>query len=171
LKFLPTVIDGAWVIEPDFKRDERGLFARVWDLDAFAAHGLSMAFVQCNNSLSHVKGTLRGLHWQREPAAEIKVVRCIRGAIYDVSADVRTHSPTLGKYAGVELTAGNRLWMYVPSGCAHGFLTLEDDSEVIYASTAPYAAYAERGIRWNDPKFAIKWPQTEPVVISGKDGF
>jgi dTDP-4-dehydrorhamnose 3,5-epimerase len=109
------------------------------------------------------------LHWQGDPFAEIKVVRCIRGAVYDVVADVRRTSPTFGQYAGVELSAENRRWLYVPSGCAHGYLALEDESEVLYAVTAPYVAAAENGIRWNDPTFDIKWPGMDRIIVSEKD--
>lgn len=160
---------GAWIIEPELNNDERGFFARVWDQEKFSAHGLSMDFTQCNNSASRLKGTLRGLHWQGDPFAEIKVIRCIRGAVYDVIADVRRASPTFGQYAGVELSAENRRWLYVPSGCAHGYLALKDESEVLYAVTAPYVAAAENGIRWNDPTFDIKWPSVGRIFVSEKD--
>lgn len=169
MKILPTVVDGVWIIEPQFNKDDRGLFGRVWDSEEFSANGLTMAFVQCNNSMSWHKGTLRGLHWQKEPFSETKLVRCIQGCIYDVVADVRPHSPTFGKYIGVEITSSNRQWLYVPSGCAHGYLTLEDRSEVLYAVTAPYVNHAEAGIRWNDPHFNIEWPVLDQIILSQKD--
>ena len=169
MKFIPMAVDGAWIIEPQFKSDDRGMFGRVWDSEEFSAHGLTMAFVQCNNSVSRQKGILRGLHWQKEPFGETKLIRCIKGSIYDVAADVRPYSPTFGKYAGVELTSNNRHWFYVPSGCAHGFLALEDDSEVLYAVTVPYAGHAEDGIRWNDPQFNIQWPAMDNIILSQKD--
>lgn len=169
MKFFPTAVEGAWIIEPQFKRDDRGLFGRVWDSGEFAAHGLTMAFVQCNNSISWHKGTLRGLHWQKEPFGETKLVRCVQGSVYDVVADIRPNSPTFGKYAGAELTFNNRLWIYVPSGCAHGYLALEDNSEVLYAVTASYVDHAEGGIRWNDPQFNIEWPVMDQIFLSQKD--
>jgi dTDP-4-dehydrorhamnose 3,5-epimerase len=169
MKFLKTSVSGAWIIEPEARVDERGFFARVWDADEFEKHGIASRFVQCNNSGSGQKGTLRGLHWQEEPFGEAKLVRCISGAIYDVIADVRAKSGTFGKWAGVDLTAENRRWLYVPEGCAHGYLTLENNSEVLYAVTAPYAPQAERGIRWNDKMFAIEWPHTGGMTLSKKD--
>jgi len=169
MKFIQTCVAGAWIIEPEPRIDDRGFFARVWDHNEFAARGLSMAFVQCNNSGSRWKGTIRGLHWQESPFAEIKLVRCTRGAVFDVVADVRPDSPTFGRWAGVELSADNRLWLYVPQLCAHGYMSLEDGSEVIYAVTAPYHPSAERGIRYNDPYFAIRWPNVGEILVSEKD--
>jgi dTDP-4-dehydrorhamnose 3,5-epimerase len=169
MKFSRTPVDGAWIIEPELRVDERGFFARVWDRDEFAAYGLSMQFAQCNNSASRLKGTLRGLHWQAEPFGEIKLVRCVRGAVFDAVADVRPHSATFGRWAGLELTEENRVWLYVPAGCAHGYLALEGNSEVLYATTAPYEPSAERGIRWNDPLFGIRWPDVGAIQVSQKD--
>lgn len=169
MKFVRTPVDGAWIIEPEPRVDERGFFARVWDQDEFAAHGLSMKFVQCNNSASRLRGTLRGLHWQAEPFGEVKVVRCVHGAVFDAVADVQPHSATFGLWTGLELSAENRVWLYVPAGCAHGYLALEENSEVLYATTTPYTASAERGIRWDDPQFGIKWPEVGEILISQKD--
>jgi dTDP-4-dehydrorhamnose 3,5-epimerase len=169
MTFVSLAVDGAWAIEPEARHDDRGFFARVWDRDEFAAHGLSMDFVQCNNSASRRRGTLRGLHWQAAPFEEAKLVRCVRGAVFDVVADTRRTSPTAGGWAGLTLSAENRHWLYVPAGCAHGYLAIEDHSEVIYAVTAPYTPSAERGIRWNDPAFAIAWPDAGEVLVSGKD--
>jgi dTDP-4-dehydrorhamnose 3,5-epimerase len=169
LKFLPTVIEGAWIIEPELKTDERGFFARVWDEQEFAAHSLSMAFVQCNSSACRRRGTLRGMHWQAGPFLESKLIRCTQGRIFDVVADTRPFSASFGKYTGAELSADNHRWLYVPAGCAHGYLALKDDSEVLYAVTAAYTPSAERGIRWDDPFFAIRWPNIPEIIISDKD--
>jgi dTDP-4-dehydrorhamnose 3,5-epimerase len=167
--FLPTPVAGAWLIEPEPRIDDRGFFARVWDREAFAAHGLSTDFVQCNNSASRRRGTLRGLHWQAEPYGEAKLLRCVQGRIFDVVADTRTGSPTAGRWAGVELSAATRQWVYVPSGCAHGYLALEDAAEVLYAVTCPYVPGAECGLRWDDPAFAIAWPDVGEILVSDKD--
>jgi dTDP-4-dehydrorhamnose 3,5-epimerase len=169
MKFAPTPVHGAWIIEPEPRTDERGFFARVWDREKFKAHGLSMDFVQCNNSTCRKRGMIRGLHWQAAPFGESKLLRCIRGTLFDAIADTRPESPTFGAWTGVELSADNRMWIYVPSGCAHGYLALEDGSEVLYAVTVPYSPSAERGIRWNDPFFKIEWPLTGEVMTSEKD--
>lgn len=168
MKFKPTPLAGAHLIDLEKRGDDRGFFARFFCTDEFAQQGLSSKFVQINNSLTGKKGTLRGMHYQLPPAAEVKVVRCIRGALYDVILDLRPHSPTFGKSFGAELSAENRTMMYVPEGFAHGFLTLEPDTEALYLVTAPYAPAAERGVRFNDPKFGIQWPAT-PLEMSDKD--
>jgi len=168
MKFHPAPLNGAFTIELEKRGDERGFFARLFCQREFEAQGLSGQFVQANDSHSAHKGTLRGLHMQLAPHAETKVVRCIRGALYDVILDVRKDSPTFGKSFGAELTAENRLMMYVPKGFAHGFITLTDDTEAFYLSDAFYAPEAERGIRWNDPAFSVEWPLA-PTVISDKD--
>jgi dTDP-4-dehydrorhamnose 3,5-epimerase len=134
----------------------------------FAEHGLATGFVQVNNSLSADKGTLRGMHYQLAPKAEVKVVRCIRGALFDCIIDLREGSSTFGHHFGVELTAENRRMLYVPKGFAHGFLTLEDDTEAFYFVDEFYAPTLERGIRWDDPRFGIEWP-TKPSIVSEKD--
>lgn len=166
--FTETPLKGAYLIDLDRKGDERGFFARFFCVGEFDAIGLDRNIIQINNSLSAYKGTMRGMHYQLNPRAETKVVRCIKGALYDVILDLRPESPTLGKSFGAELTAENRTMMYVPKGFAHGFLTLTDDTESFYLVTEVYADELERGIRWNDPKFSIKWP-FEPVVVSDKD--
>ena len=168
MQFTPTPLAGAFVIDLEKRGDERGFFARVFCENEFAEHGLATDFVQINNSLSADKGTLRGLHYQLAPKAETKVVRCVRGALYDLIADLRPDSPTFLQHFGVELTAENRTMLYVPKGFAHSFLTLEDDTEAIYFVDEFYAPDRERGLRWNDPKFGIDWP-IEPVIISDKD--
>ena len=166
--FTETPIEGAYLIDLEKRGDERGFFARAFCRDEFAALGLETDFVQINNSLSAAKGTLRGLHYQLPPAAEAKVVRCVRGALWDVILDLRQGSPTHGRWFGAGLSAENRRMVYAPRGTAHGFVTLEDDTEAIYLVSAFYAPQLERGVRWNDPAFAIQWP-VEPVVISDKD--
>ena len=168
MKFTETPVQGAYLINLDRKGDDRGFFARVFCRNEFQTQGLSAEFVQVNNSLSADKGTLRGMHYQLPPHAETKVIRCIRGSLYDVVLDLREGSPTFGQSFGAELSAENRCMMYCPKGCAHGFLTLTDDVEAFYFVDAFYAPESERGVRWNDPAFNIEWP-FEPVVISDKD--
>jgi dTDP-4-dehydrorhamnose 3,5-epimerase len=169
MRFAETTVHGAFVIDPEPREDERGFFARLWDRDVFAARGLTADFVQCNESFSARKGTLRGLHYQAAPHGEVKLVRCVRGAIFDVLVDLRPDSSTYTRWFGAELTAANRRLLYIPEGCAHGYLTLEDQSEVEYPVSCAYHPDAERGIRWNDPRFAIAWPDVEPLTLSPKD--
>ena len=168
MKFIQTPLPGAFVIELERNGDDRGFFARLFCEREFAAAGLVNRFVQINNSLSGRRGTLRGLHYQLAPSAEVKLMRCVRGAIFDVVLDLRVDSPTFAKWFGVELTADNRKMMYVPKGFAHGLLTLTDDTEVIYPVSDYYAPQHERGIRFDDPRFGIEWP-LDPVEVSGKD--
>lgn len=166
--FTETPVKGAYLIDLEKRGDERGFFARVFCKEEFVAHGLETDFVQINNSLSAAKGTLRGMHYQLPPAAEVKVVRCVAGALWDVVLDLRPDSPSYGRWFGTELSAVNRRMMYAPKGLAHGFVTLAPDTEAFYLVSAFYAPELERGVRWNDPRFAIEWPM-EPVVISDKD--
>jgi dTDP-4-dehydrorhamnose 3,5-epimerase len=166
--FTETPIPGAFLIDLEKRGDDRGFFARAFCEKEFAAHGLVTRFVQVNNSLTGQAGTLRGMHYQLAPRAETKVVRCIRGALYDVILDLRTGSPTFGQSFGAELSAENRRTMYVPRGFAHGFVTLTDDAEAFYFVDEFYAPERERGVRWNDPRFAIAWPSA-PTVLSDKD--
>lgn len=168
MKYTPTAVQGAMIVELEPRGDERGFFARMFDSDEFAAQGLDSVFPQINTSMSVEAGTLRGLHYQVAPHGEAKLVKCLRGAIFDVVADMRANSPTFGKWFGIELTAENRKMLYVPRGCAHGFMTLEDRTEVMYPASAPYAGASERVLRWNDPKIGIIWPR-EPAVLSDKD--
>ena len=168
MKFRETTISGAWLIDPEPRQDERGFFARLWCRDELRERGLSSDFVQCNSSGSVAAGTLRGLHWQSAPHAENKLISCIRGRVFDVIVDVREDSPTFMAWFGAELSASNKTMAYVPQGCAHGYLTLEPDCEVMYPVTAVYHAPSERGLRWDDPAVSIKWP-IAPVVISAKD--
>jgi dTDP-4-dehydrorhamnose 3,5-epimerase len=166
--FTPAPLAGAFLIELEKRGDARGFFARAFCEREFAEHGLATRFVQANNSLSTKKGTLRGMHYQLPPGAETKLVRCIRGALYDVILDLRPDSPTFGRHYGAELSADNGRMMYAPRGCAHGFITLTDDAEAFYLVDQFYAPDCERGVRWDDPKFAIEWP-ARPTVISDKD--
>jgi dTDP-4-dehydrorhamnose 3,5-epimerase len=166
--FHETAIPGPVVIDLERRGDERGYFARAWCEKEFAAHGITTGFVQANMSVSRSKGTLRGLHLQFAPHREAKLVRCVRGALYDVAVDARPESPTFGKWVGVELTAESHRMIFVPEGFAHGFQTLADDSEAHYMVSAFYAPGAEGGIRYDDPELGIAWPL--PVsAMSEKD--
>jgi dTDP-4-dehydrorhamnose 3,5-epimerase len=166
--FNPTPLPGAYTVELKRTGDDRGFFARVFCEREFEEHGLSTRFVQVNNSTSAERGTLRGMHYQLAPKAETKLVRCIRGALLDVILDLRPGSTTFGKSFAAELTAENRRMMYVPKGFAHGFLTLAPDSEAFYFVDEFYAPEQERIVRYDDPRFAIEWPEA-PKVISDKD--
>jgi dTDP-4-dehydrorhamnose 3,5-epimerase len=168
MKFTETPLKGAFVIELEKRGDERGWFARAFCEREYAAHGLNHHLAQANTSFSAIKGTLRGMHYQLAPKAEDKIFRCIRGAIFDVIIDLRPESPTFLKSFTVELSADNRLALYIPKGFAHGFMTLAENTEVFYFVTEFYSPEQERGIRYNDPKFGVRWP-IEPVVISDKD--
>jgi dTDP-4-dehydrorhamnose 3,5-epimerase len=168
MRFTETRVAGAYLIEPEPIGDERGFFARTFCQDEFRAHGLNPCVAQANVSFNHRRGTLRGMHYQQAPHQEAKLVRCTRGAIYDVVVDLRVSSPSHRGWYGVELTAANRAMLYVPEDCAHGFLTLTDDTEVAYQMSAPYAAEAARGVRYDDPAFGIRWPG-EVVVINERD--
>ncbi len=169
--FRETRLKGVFEIELAPQEDDRGVFARSYCWREFEAHGLNPRVVQCNVSSNRQRGTLRGMHYQDAPSAEAKLVRCVRGALYDVAADVRVDSPTFGQWTALELRAEpGRPWqmLYLPEGVAHGFLTLEDDTEVFYQMSEFYAPQTARGFRWNDPTFAVEWP--EPVrVISDRD--
>lgn len=168
MRFVPTPIPGAYLVELEKREDDRGFFARVFCEQEFAAAGLETRFIQINNSLSRDEGTLRGMHYQLGEAAEVKLVRCLRGKLWDAVLDLRPGSATFGQSFGAELSGENRRMMYVPRGFAHGFLTLEPDVEALYMVSAFYAPERERGVRWNDPRFGIRWP-VEPRVISEKD--
>ena len=166
--FTPTKLQGAYILEVKKIEDERGFFGRSWCKRELEAQGLNADVVQANVSYNKVKGTLRGMHFQKAPHQETKLVRCTRGAIYDVIIDLRPDSPTYKQWIGVELTESNYRMLFVPEDFAHGFITLEDNTEVTYQVTQYYTPGAEGGIRWNDPAFNIEWP-IEPVVVSGKD--
>jgi dTDP-4-dehydrorhamnose 3,5-epimerase len=166
--FTPTPLGGAYLVDLQRKGDERGFFARLFCENEFNAHALVGHFRQVNNSISAEKGTLRGMHYQLAPKAETKLVRCIRGALFDMIIDLRVGSPTFGQSFGAELSAENRRMMYVPKGFAHGFLTLADETETIYFVDEFYAPECERIVRYNDPKFGLPWPMA-PSVMSDKD--
>jgi dTDP-4-dehydrorhamnose 3,5-epimerase len=164
MRFLETALKGAFIIELDKQEDERGFFARAWCQREFAARGLNPRLAQCNVSFNRRRGTLRGMHYQVAPYEEAKLVRCTRGAIYDVIIDLRPDSPTFMQWIAVELTADNYRMLYIPERFAHGFQTLEDNTEVFYQMSEFYAPECARGIRWNDPAFAICWPPAERII-------
>jgi dTDP-4-dehydrorhamnose 3,5-epimerase len=166
--FRATALAGVWIVEPQPITDERGLLARTWCRREFEGHGLTADLAQCNVSWNARRGTIRGLHYQAAPHAETKLVRCTRGAVWDVAVDLRADSPTFGRWTAVELTADNRRALHVPEGCAHGFQTLVDDSEVFYQMSAAHQPDAARGVRWDDPGLAIPWP-VGTVTISERD--
>ena len=168
MKFHETPLKDAHVIELEKRGDERGFFARAFCENEFEAAGCPKHFVQVNNSLSAEEGTLRGMHYQLAPHAETKLVRCIKGALWDVIVDLRPDSPTFKQWFGETLSAENRRMMVAPRGFAHGFITLEPDTEAFYFVDNFYAPDAERGLRWNDPAIGIQWPR-EPKVLSDKD--
>ena len=167
--FTPTKLDGAFVVELERREDERGFFARSWCADEFAEHGLDTSIAQCNISFNKARGTLRGLHFQRPPHAEVKLIRCTRGAVFDVVVDLRPASPTYCQWVGIDLTEENGRMIYVPEGFAHGYQTLVDSSETFYQVSAAYAPNAEGGVRWDDPAFAIAWPEVENRIMNERD--
>jgi len=168
VKFLESPLAGAYTLEMDRLEDERGFFARSYCAAEFAARGLPAAMPQSSVSFNARRGTLRGLHYQAEPHAEDKLVRCTAGAIYDVIVDLRPNSPTLRRWFGVELSAANHRSLFVPKGLAHGFITLSDDTEVLYMISVPYVPGFERGVRWNDPAIGISWPMA-PSAVAARD--
>ena len=169
MKFNKTRIPGTYIIELEKVGDERGFFARAWCQKEFREHDLVTQFVQCNLSFNKRGNTLRGMHYQSAPLEEVKLVRCTRGAIFDVIIDLRPESSTFLKWIGVELTSDNYNMLYVPERFAHGYLTLTKESEVFYQVSQFYSPNHERGVRWNDPVFGIDWPIDGDVVISEKD--
>lgn len=168
MKFNETKLSGVFEISLEPNNDERGFFARTWCAHEFGQHGLDPVVAQCNVSFNEKKGTLRGVHFQSEPYPEDKIVRCVRGAIYDVVLDLRQGSSTFKEWIGVFLTADNRRALYVPKGCGHGLLTLEDQTEVHYQMSEFYYPELSRGVRWNDPAFQIEWPN-QPSIMSERD--
>lgn len=164
MRFAPTPLAGAFLVELERLADERGFFARSYCEDEFRRHGLPPALAQCNVSWNRRRGTLRGLHYQAAPHEEAKLVRCTRGAIWDVIVDLRAGSPTRWRWHAAELNAENRLAFYVPEGFAHGFQTLADDTEVLYQMSEFYHPELARGLRWDDPKLGIRWPLAEAIV-------
>jgi len=166
--FRPTEIGDVWVIEPERLEDERGFFARTWSRSEFEERKLTASFVQASISCNSARGTLRGMHYQAAPHQEVKLVRCTAGRIFDVAVDLRSGSPTFCSWVGVELSADNRLALYVPEGCAHGFVTLTDATEVAYQISTAHEPGAARGVRFDDPAFGILWPE-EPLVMNARD--
>jgi dTDP-4-dehydrorhamnose 3,5-epimerase len=168
LKFEPTDVHGAWLIRPEPRTDARGHFARLWCRDELAAQGLETGLAQINTGFNPAAGTLRGLHLQLPPHAEVKIVRCTRGAVFDVAVDLRRDSPTYRRWFGAVLTPDDGSMLYVPRGCAHGYLTLQPDTELVYLASVPYAQGAARGLRHDDPAIGIAWPR-EASLISEAD--
>ncbi len=169
MRFVETGLGGAWLIEAERHEDERGHFARLWCRREFEAHGIRTDFVQGNASTNRRRGTLRGLHFQLPPSREAKLVRCARGELFDVIVDLRRDSATFLRHYGVILSPANGQSLYVPPGFAHGFETLADDTEVVYAMGDFYDASLSAGVRWNDPAFGIRWPIAEPAAMTDRD--
>ena len=168
MNFVPTALAGAYTVDPEPRTDDRGFFARTWCQNEFEQHGLNPRLVQCNISFNVKKGTWRGMHYQEAPHEEAKLIRCTMGSICDVIVDLRPDSPTFRQHLTVMLSAQNRKMLYVPEKFAHGFVTLEDNTEVFYQMSAFYSPESARGFRWNDPSFDIRLP-LEVTVISGRD--
>ena len=164
MNFTETYLAGVWVIDPTSHEDKRGRFMRAWCTREFEDHGIAFSPVQANMGFSIQKGTVRGMHFQEAPALEAKLVRCTRGAIFDVALDLRYTSPTYGKWHGIELSAENGRMLYVPELCAHGYQTLEDNTEMFYMASEFYTPRAVRGVRFNDPAFNIQWPLAVTVI-------
>lgn len=167
--FTALSLGGAWLIESQRFEDERGFFARTFAVEEYLAHGLIPDIVQCSMSFNRKRGTLRGLHFQAPPHDEVRSVRCVRGAVFDVIVDLRPESPTFRRWASVELSADDNRVLYIPKGLAHGFQTLVDGTELSYQISTAYAPSAVRGIRWDDPELAIAWPDVDERVISARD--
>lgn len=168
MNFVATAVCGAVIVEVQPHLDERGMFARTFCAETFADHGMASAFPQCNISVNSKARTLRGMHYQKAPAAEAKLVRATRGRVFDVAVDLRPGSTTYLRWAAVELRADKHNAFYIPEGCAHGFLTLEDDCEVFYQMSRVFAPSSARSVRWNDPAFGIDWP-LEPLIMNERD--
>ena len=166
--FTATALPEVYILDVERLSDERGFFARTYCADELRDHGLELPVAQCSVSFNAAAGTLRGMHYQRAPFGEVKLVRCTMGAIFDVVIDLRADSPTRNAWVAYELTAENRRMLYIPEGCAHGFLTLTDRTEVYYQISERYHPEAAAGVRWNDPAFGVAWP-AQPAVISARD--
>ena len=169
MRFTETGIRGAFVVEPDLIDDDRGFFARTWCQKEFGVHGLNPALVQCSISFNTRAGTLRGMHYQAAPYGEVKMIRCTQGSIFDVIIDLREDSPTFTRHISVVLSANNRRLLYIPAGFAHGFQTLEVNTEVTYQMSEVYRADRARGVRWNDAAFGIEWPAAETRTMALRD--
>lgn len=171
MRFVSTPIAGVFVVEPELIEDERGFFARTYCRDEFTAHGLNPELVQCSISFNKHRGTLRGMHYQKTPHAEAKLVRCTQGEIFDVVVDLRPESASYLQWFGVELTSQNRKALYIPEGLAHGFQTLMDNTEIYYQISERYYPESSCGVRWNDPAFAIQWPLDDPIMNLRDQGY
>lgn len=169
MKFTRTSIDGVLIVDADVFADDRGSFTRAWMPEEFEAQGLETRIAQCSMAFNKKRGTLRGMHYQAPPFQEVKVVRAVAGAIFDVAVDLRPSSPTYCRWVGVELTADNRRSLYIGPGLAHGYQTLTDCAEVFYLVSSPYSPPHQRGVRWNDPTFGIEWPLGPPAIIHERD--
>ena len=169
MQYSETKIEGIYLLDPRRFEDERGFFAPSFSAAEFAARGMTSVFVENNISYSRSRGTLRGMHYQAAPHGQAKLVRCTRGAVYDVAVDLRPDSPTFREWVGVELTAENRRMLYLPGDCGHGFQTLVDDTEVFYMVSHPYVPESGRGFRWDDPFFNIEWPEVGERVLLKRD--
>ena len=167
--FNETKLPGVFIVEVQRLEDERGFFGRSFCRNEFAGRGLNPDVAQCNISFNRDAGTLRGMHYQLAPHAEDKLIRCTRGKLYDVIVDLRLESPTFKQWISVELTGDNRRMLYIPKGCAHGFLTFEDNTEIFYQMSEFYHPESARGVRWNDPAFGIQWPAGVQVILSERD--
>jgi dTDP-4-dehydrorhamnose 3,5-epimerase len=168
MKFTPTSIDGAWLIDLEPLADDRGDFARLYCRETFLQHGVDLPVPQANLAVNTARGTLRGMHYQAAPHEEGKLIHCTGGSVYDVLADLRPGSPTRGRWFGVELSAENRRAVYGPPGCAHGYISLTDRAVMLYLMGRAYVPSAARGVRWNDPRLAIDWPM-QPLLVSDRD--
>lgn len=171
MRFVPTNLAGVYVVEQERQNDDRGFFARTWCAREFEDHGLDAGLAQCSVSFNRRRATLRGLHYQAPPFAEVKLVRCIRGALYDVALDLRPDSPSFGRWFGVELTAEDGRGLYIPRGFAHGFYSLADDTEVAYQISTEYRPDAARGVRWDDPFHGVAWPGPVEVIAPRDRGY
>jgi len=169
MKFTETKLAGVYLIEPQRFEDERGFFAPSFSAKEFAARGIANVFVESNISYSTRRGTIRGMHYQASPHGQDKLVRCTRGAVFDVAVDLRAGSPTFKQWTGVELSAENRLMLYLPGDCGHGYQTLRDDTEVFYMVSGVYAPESGRGCRWNDPALGIEWPDVGERILNERD--
>jgi len=169
MHFTPSKISGVFMVTPDVFADDRGELAIAWVRGEFAQHGLEVTIAQASQVLNRQRGSIRGMHYQAAPFEEAKVIRVTRGAIFDVALDLRPESPTHLQWVGFELSARDRRMLYVPPGCAHGYQTLEDDTEVFYFVSAPYTPTHQRGVRWDDPAFGIEWPLGPPTRINDRD--
>lgn len=164
MRFQPLALEGVWLVQMERREDPRGFFARSFCADEFAAHGLPSSFCQASVSFNRLKRTLRGMHWQASPFEEGKLIRCTRGAVFDVAVDIREGSPTRGRWVGATLTAENEDAIYIPPGYAHGFQALADETELLYQMTVAYRDGMARGIRWDDPAIGVDWPLPDPIL-------